>query len=1024
MQGTGKAQRVLIVEEDRVEAGIIAFHLRRAGYKPLLVSSSDEATDAVAWGTPNAVVAELGGTGIDGLTFAGSLAGSSLVFVLVADRPLAPGEELEVLRLGLHHVVQKPIDPDALVDRLRRSTPRELGPPAGTPEGEIRGSLMDRSVVELVRLAARHRIDCSLNVASEGPPGWLVVRDGQIIDAAIGDEIGKDAAVNLLLREHGQFALTPLGANSPDLQRGDSVQTDLAELVAEAMTRATPGRPTDRGMVPAPPSPTAPAAPGPETESRPRTTARQVGIPGVAGAPPPPRVTLPDAAEPRPRDLGEPDPEPEASEPAEQPLANSPPAAEEAGDVAPEVQPTPTPQPAAVEPTPAPAPGGNLPWWKPPPLKGFQPPKAAGAVRRRGNRLKTNTKPRVRETEEAPALAPDVRTVRSQKVAPSSASYVRQPTEPPGQRVKPTTQPQGAAAVAAAQTAAGEVRRGRQNTQPGLSGGEQPRPQLSGQPAQAPEMAIPSRRPAGPRISKGPPRVLHGPPRARLKPPPFKRPAPPGPPPAEEADGVPAAPFAPAKPAQRLQVDTPGPTAKKRRGPRRFQTAGRMKAIEPSADLVAAYQDFKKEYGIGQDGEGQPTQEAATPAAPAPVAAPPPATPATNIIPTAPQSFAPPPAAAPPEADVPAPEPAATTEAPAPVAQAPQAPANLEAETHQAAETPTPPEPQVPSGDAALDAAAAEELEKVRGRLVPRSFFSDGERPLRRLRRTSHPNLKAVTADAITREHEALNPAQAADTDPEAAAAPGTMPPEQEPSPSRLSAQNRATDPPFPSLQPPPDLTQDRPEKPMVVVDQRLNDPVVEEEDEHHSSFNEPSITLSGLTAAPPTDRHTGPNLKPVIYALVAVLVIALGVVIFQLATKKPTGQAPKPAATSAEADTAKAPTFDERLGAATLALENSKLAQAEKLFTALVEEKATHLAALSGLAKTLFLQEQWGRAQKSFEELRKLAPEEPNVYWHLTYVYIANGMEKEAKAAAAKFKELSPGSDEAREIQAAVDKP
>lgn len=1014
MQGTQKAQRVLIIEEDRVEAGIVAFHLRRAGYKPLLVSSSDEATDAVAWGTPDAVVAELGGTGINGLEFANSLAGSSLVFLLVADRVLTGEEQLAALRLGLHHVLQKPIDPDALVDRLRRSSPRDIGPPPGTADGEIRGSLGDRSVVELVRLASRHGIDCHLNVASEGPDGWLLMRSGQIIDATLGDKMMKDAAVDMLLRDRGQFVLKPLPAEAPELQRHDSVQCDLAQLLAEAMAKATPGRLTDPGI----PTPTA-AAVEAESDDEPRldthrgrsAKSRQVGIPGQIS----PRVTLPDAADPRPQAApAEPEPEPEAQ---------------------------------------AAAPAANLPWWKPPPLKGFQAPRASTA-RRRGSRLKLDTKPRVRTDAEAHILAqtePPRSVTASKRSTAQAGSYVRQPTgpQPTGAaaraKIKPITQPGGAVSeISAPPSPSDDQGRGRIITRPGIPATDPSEALLAelGPPRVGPDIAVPGRRNAGPRISKGSPRVLAGAPRGRLKPPPFRRPSPPGPPPSDTAE--PAAAGVPAAPPQ-----APEPKIRKR-PPRRFQTAGRMKAIEPNADLVAAYQEFKDEHGLKEEEDGgssapaRPNLTAVTPPV-APVVAPP-TTPPVEAVPAA-ANVAPSPEPVAPQVTPPSPPPEQPPEpaaAPPPVAAAPPRPPQLPADDDEPiASEPAPAraedtekitDPELaaadPLGVAAAAAAAvsagetapelgddvdadappisaAADAERVRGRLVPRSFFADGERPVRKLRRTSHPNLKAAGADAVeTQQNDAITAADIAAANLEA--------------PKQRAAQTRATDPPFPSLEPPADpRATDR----NIVVEESLRaEPGYSEEEPEPDLATEPGIALTGLTAAPPSQpRGSTGSLNKVIWGLAAVLVAVLGLVGWQLATK-PGGKAPKP---GVAAKATPGPSFDERLGAATLALENDKIEAAERMFGALAKERPSNLSAASGWATTLFRLRRWKEAQPAFENLKKLAPNNANVYWHLVYVYGANGDKKAANEAADTFTKLSPeNSPEAKKIQAELERP
>ena len=50
--GDGRSVRVLILDEDRVEGGMLAFHLRRDGLVVMLMTSVEEASDAIAWSAP------------------------------------------------------------------------------------------------------------------------------------------------------------------------------------------------------------------------------------------------------------------------------------------------------------------------------------------------------------------------------------------------------------------------------------------------------------------------------------------------------------------------------------------------------------------------------------------------------------------------------------------------------------------------------------------------------------------------------------------------------------------------------------------------------------------------------------------------------------------------------------------------------------------------------------------------------------------------------------------------------------
>lgn len=286
---TEQTQRVLIVEQDRVEAGILAFHLRHAGFKPLLVSNDEEARDAASWAAPHAIICELGGERIDGLQFARDLRGTATTFFLVTDRALSASEDLDALRLGVAQVFTKPLEPEHLTAALQRPARGRLLGSLGQdlPPDEIAGTFESVSAVDLGRLWTRHRLDAKLrvlpaNAPLDAPPtGELLVREGTVIAARYGEQEGRDAAVAALGDAHGTFVLQLLTPDAPALRRRDEVNADLASLLTYHVT--SPGHVLETGTAANDAPRAAPRAAGPRG-------AMELGEPAPARLPPLPET--------------------------------------------------------------------------------------------------------------------------------------------------------------------------------------------------------------------------------------------------------------------------------------------------------------------------------------------------------------------------------------------------------------------------------------------------------------------------------------------------------------------------------------------------------------------------------------------------------------------------------------------------------------------------------------------------------------------------------------------------------------
>ena len=233
--------RVLILDEDRVEGGMLAFHLRREGLVVMLMTSAEEAADAIAWAEPDVLLVEVAAQGFDGREFLSQLSHLPVDVFAVADRQLSGEVELDALRLGVIDVMMKPIDPVTLARRLKtRPERKRRGSIAGLPEGGISGDLAVHSVVHLLQMAHRHRLNARLHIEIDGDWAVLLVRHGEVIDAEAPQSTGREAAFQMVRTTAGAFVLFPLPSEAEELSRDDVIRADLATLFADAMGRREP----------------------------------------------------------------------------------------------------------------------------------------------------------------------------------------------------------------------------------------------------------------------------------------------------------------------------------------------------------------------------------------------------------------------------------------------------------------------------------------------------------------------------------------------------------------------------------------------------------------------------------------------------------------------------------------------------------------------------------------------------------------------------------------------------------------
>lgn len=127
----GNLGTVLIVEDDRNTAVLVAKYLEREGFTTVLVHDGGQALEAAARCRPVFVVLDLMLPNLDGFSICKELRKSSQVPVLMLTAREEEVDRVEGLSLGADDYVVKPFSPRELVERvkaiLRRSRP--LSPP-------------------------------------------------------------------------------------------------------------------------------------------------------------------------------------------------------------------------------------------------------------------------------------------------------------------------------------------------------------------------------------------------------------------------------------------------------------------------------------------------------------------------------------------------------------------------------------------------------------------------------------------------------------------------------------------------------------------------------------------------------------------------------------------------------------------------------------------------------------------------------------------------------------------------------
>ena len=227
-------QKVIIVEEDPVEAEILEFYLDRAGVEAVTVRTTEEALRHVDPSTPYGVLTEASGEEIDWLALAKATLGYPSIFMVLSDEPLSREDDFDAMRHGVCEVFIKPVEPKAVVERLRFSQPVPLGSGSvGVPPEGFGGDLRTHHAQKLLQFSRRHCTNALIEIEMGAQFGGILVKDGQPIDAWIEGFRGRSALNAILMLEEAPFVYFGLAEGAEELNRPNVIGPDNSSRAPE-----------------------------------------------------------------------------------------------------------------------------------------------------------------------------------------------------------------------------------------------------------------------------------------------------------------------------------------------------------------------------------------------------------------------------------------------------------------------------------------------------------------------------------------------------------------------------------------------------------------------------------------------------------------------------------------------------------------------------------------------------------------------------------------------------------------------
>jgi len=187
-------ETILIVEDEKDIAELVAYNLKREGFRTRITDSGEKCLAQAAANPPSLILLDLMLPGVDGREVCRRLKAGESTRAIPVIMLTARGEDTDVvagLELGAEDYITKPFSPQGLVARVRSVLRRRAGPPPETGDRlQVQGLDID---------LARHQVRCrgaavELSATEFGlllllarRPGWVVSR-AQIISGVRGED--------------------------------------------------------------------------------------------------------------------------------------------------------------------------------------------------------------------------------------------------------------------------------------------------------------------------------------------------------------------------------------------------------------------------------------------------------------------------------------------------------------------------------------------------------------------------------------------------------------------------------------------------------------------------------------------------------------------------------------------------------------------------------------------------------------------------------------------------------------------
>ncbi|MEQ8280471.1 MAG: DUF4388 domain-containing protein [Deltaproteobacteria bacterium] len=237
---------LLLVDADARSLRVLEVSLKKAGFAVRTAESVAAARDAISAERPEVVITESTLPDGDGFGLCAELkSGDDKSSVVFLSQESTPEQKIQAINAGADDFLAKPVLVKDIVTRLRALLETRESERLAKRErpGNLSGNLASMGVVDLLQVMETGKKSGIVHVSSDTVKsggyvsgaeerGTMFFRDGNLVDAKLGEKVGAEVVYRMLLWEDGVFEI-----EFKQISRSDVVNLPTQTILLEGMRR-------------------------------------------------------------------------------------------------------------------------------------------------------------------------------------------------------------------------------------------------------------------------------------------------------------------------------------------------------------------------------------------------------------------------------------------------------------------------------------------------------------------------------------------------------------------------------------------------------------------------------------------------------------------------------------------------------------------------------------------------------------------------------------------------------------------